>query len=147
VLNLSKTKIQINSIFGKLIFEHEAENNTILKTLLEAIKSSANLSFANLSSANLSSANLSSADLSYADLRFANLRFANLDYSAFPLSCGGLNVKIDKKIAIQLLYHALAQELDDPDYQLIRNNPKIIEFLKGFHRTEVKKYWEETTNA
>ena len=55
--------------------------------------------------ADLSSADLSSADLSYADLRYADLRSADLDVSAFPLWCGGLDVHIDDKQAIQLLYH------------------------------------------
>ena len=38
-----KTTIKIESIFGKLLFEHEAEDNTIKKTLEEAVKSGANL--------------------------------------------------------------------------------------------------------
>ena len=40
-----------------------------------------------------------------ANLRRADLSDANLDYSAFPLWCGGLNVNIDDRQAIQLLYH------------------------------------------
>ena len=98
---------------------------------------------ADLSSANLRYADLSSANLSSADLSYANLRSANLDFSAFPLWCGGLNAKIDKKIAIQLLFHALSQDCDDKEYQAIRKDKKIIKFLKQFHRiNEVKKYWE-----
>ena len=61
-----KTKIQIKSIFGSILFEFEKENNTVKDTVIEAIKCSADLSSANLSSADLSSANLSSADLRYA---------------------------------------------------------------------------------
>jgi hypothetical protein len=48
-----KTKIKIESIYGKLLFEHEAENNTIKKTLEEAVKSGANLRCAYLVGANL----------------------------------------------------------------------------------------------
>jgi len=88
-----KTKIQINSVFGKLLFEFEKEDNTIKKTLVEAIRQradlrsadlrsadlrSANLRSANLRSANLGSADLSSADLGSADLRSADLRSADL---------------------------------------------------------------------
>ncbi len=88
-----KTKIKIESIFGKLLFEHEAENNTIKKTLEEAVKSDANLSGANLGGANLRGANLrgaylggaylsdaylGGANLSGANLSGANLRGANL---------------------------------------------------------------------
>ena len=73
-----KTKIQIKSVFGKVIFEFEKENNTVRDTVSEAIKSSADLSSANLSSADLRYANLSSANLRYADLSFANLSSADL---------------------------------------------------------------------
>ena len=48
-----KTKIKIESIFGKLLFEHEAEDNTVKGTLLEAVKSGANLYGADLRGANL----------------------------------------------------------------------------------------------
>ena len=73
-----KTKIQINSVVGKLLFEFEKEDNTIKKTLVEAIRQRADLRSANLSSADLSSANLGFADLSSADLRSADLSSANL---------------------------------------------------------------------
>ncbi len=73
-----KTKIQINSTFGKLLFEFEKENNSIRSTLIEAAKINADLGGADLSGANLSGANLSGANLSGADLRSANLSGANL---------------------------------------------------------------------
>ena len=73
-----KTKIKIESIFGKLLFEHEAEDNTIKKTLEEAVKSGANLGGANLGGANLGYANLRGANLRGADLRGADLGDANL---------------------------------------------------------------------
>ena len=58
-----KTKIKIESIFGKLLFEHEAEDNTIKKTLEEAVKSGANLGDAYLGGANLRGAYLRGANL------------------------------------------------------------------------------------
>ena len=58
-----KTKIKIESIFGKLLFEHETEDNTIKKTLEEAVKRGANLGDANLGGANLGGANLGGANL------------------------------------------------------------------------------------
>ena len=76
-----KTKIQIKSVFGKLLFEYESENNTIKKTVEKAVQESANLTYANLTSANLTSANLRYANLTYADLRYADLRYANLTYA------------------------------------------------------------------
>ena len=44
-------KITIKSLFGNIIFEHKIENNTLLKTLNEALKIGADLSDANLSNA------------------------------------------------------------------------------------------------
>ena len=73
-----KTKIKIESIFGKLLFEHEAEDNTIKKTLEEAVKSGAYLGDANLRDANLGGANLVGANLRDANLVGANLVGANL---------------------------------------------------------------------
>ena len=64
-----KTKIKIESIFGNLLFEHEAEDNTIKKTLEEAVKSGAYLRGAYLVGANLGDANLVGANLGGADLR------------------------------------------------------------------------------
>lgn len=57
-----KIKIDINSRLGSLLFSYETEENTIKKTLLEAIKHGADLSGADLRSANLSGADLRSAD-------------------------------------------------------------------------------------
>lgn len=82
----------------------------------------ANLCGANLMGADLKFADLSKADLRGADLRNANLRNAelrsanlmgadlegaDLDFSALPLSCGGLDFKIDERIAKQLAYHLI----------------------------------------
>jgi hypothetical protein len=93
-----KTKIEIKSIFGNVLFTHECEDNTIAKTVEEAVRSYADLSYADLSyanlrSADLSSANLRSADLSYANLRSADLSSANLrsaDLSSANLSYANL---------------------------------------------------------
>ena len=46
-----KTKIQIKSVYGSILFEYEKENNSVKDTLLELIKRNANLSYANLSNA------------------------------------------------------------------------------------------------
>jgi hypothetical protein len=78
-----KIKITIKSVFGKVLFEFEKENNTVKDTVLEAIKQSANLQsadlrYANLQYANLRYANLQSADLQYANLQSADLQSANL---------------------------------------------------------------------
>jgi len=82
-------KIEIKSIFGDLLFEYECEENTIRKTVEEAVKRSANLSYADLSYANLRYANLSSADLSSADLSSADLSYATTDKRYIQISCIG----------------------------------------------------------
>ena len=74
----NKIKIQIKSVFGSILFEYEKENNTIKKTLLEAIKSGAGLRGAYLRGADLGGANLGGAGLHDADLRGAYLRDADL---------------------------------------------------------------------
>jgi len=73
-----KTKIEIKSVFGSLLFELECENNSIKNTIAEANNSGADLSGANLRNADLSGANLRNADLRNADLSGADLSGANL---------------------------------------------------------------------
>ena len=72
-------KIEIkNRWTGNILFEYLSENNTIKKTVSEAIKSEANLRGANLCGADLRRANLRRADLCEANLRRANLCGADL---------------------------------------------------------------------
>ena len=72
-------KIEIkNRWTGNILFEYLSENNTIKKTVSEAIKSEANLREANLRGADLRGADLCGADLRRADLCGADLRRADL---------------------------------------------------------------------
>ena len=107
--------------------------------------SGANLSWANLSGANLSWANLSEADLRGVDLREADLSGADLDYSVWPLWCGALHVKTDKRIMCQLAYHFCAQDCDDPEYITARN--AILDFANQFHRVDECGRLEEIQNV
>ena len=88
----------------------------------------------NLSEADLSGANLRGANLSGADLRGANLRGANLDFSCLPLWCGGLQLKVDKRLACQLAYHLCSMQCDDAEYLKMRNS--ILGFANQFHRAD-----------
>ena len=64
-----KLKIQITARFtGLVLFEHEAENNTMKLTLEAAISARANLARAYLAGANLDGANLDGANLAGANL-------------------------------------------------------------------------------
>ena len=92
----------------------------------------ADLSGADLSGANLSGANLIGADLRGANLNGANLNGANLDFSCYPLSCGSLHLKADKRLACQLAYHLCSIQCDDADYIKMRNS--ILDFANQFHR-------------
>ena len=107
--------------------------------LSDADLSGANLRGANLSDADLSGANLRGANLSDADLRGANLSDAdlsgaNLDYSCYPLWCGSLHLKADKRLACQLAYHLCSMQCDDADYIKMRNS--ILGFANQFHRVD-----------
>ena len=71
-----KSKVQIKSIFGSLLFEFECE--TLEEAVVEAVSNRADLSGADLSGADLYGANLRGANLRGANLYGANLRGANL---------------------------------------------------------------------
>ncbi len=101
----------------------------------------ANLAGANLTGADLIGADLRGADLRTADLRGANLAGANLtgadiDFSSWPLWCGSLRVKADRRIACQLLYHALAAmaQCDDEEVKELSMSPVLLKFANEFHR-------------
>ena len=94
--------------------------------------SGANLSVANLRGTNLSYADLSGANLSGANLNSANLNGAKLDFAAWPLWCGSKGIKVDKRIASQLVAHVCALSCDDPDYQTLRK--LMLPFARTSHR-------------
>ena len=75
----SKTKIEIKSYLGKVLFE--SEKTTIKEALRDAVLRGAVLSGADLSGADLSDADLRGADLSRADLRRANLSGVDLRHA------------------------------------------------------------------
>ena len=92
----------------------------------------ADLGGADLREADLREADLGGADLRGANLRGADLRRADLDFSCWPLWCGGLAVKVCKRIAVQLAYHFCKLDCDDPEYIAARN--AILDFANQFHR-------------
>jgi hypothetical protein len=72
----------------------------------------ANLWGTDLRGTDLRDANLWGTDLLDANLRGADLRGANLDFSCWPLWCGSINVKVDERLARQLMTHALKVSLE-----------------------------------
>ena len=94
----------------------------------------ADLRVADLRGANLRGADLREANLRVANLWGADLWGANLDYACWPLWCGSIGVKIDKRIWCQLAYHLCAVEINDPDCMHYRN--MLLPIANQFHRVE-----------
>ena len=93
----------------------------------------ANLADANLAGANLEGANLEDANLAGANLEGANLAGANLDYSCWPLWCGSLrNVRIDKRLFVQLAYHICRVIVDDDECKTAQR--ALYPIANQFHR-------------
>ena len=85
----------------------------------------------------LTRADLAWADLTGTYLTGAILTGANIDCSDWPLWCGSLDVKVDKRIAVQLCYHFCALDCDEPEYQEAR--AKVLDFANLMHRTDVER--------
>lgn len=68
----------------------------------------------------------------------AHLHGADLDYSCWPLWCGSLSPKIDKRLACQLLYHTMMamQGCDDLEVKEFLGNNQAIALANKFHRTD-----------
>ena len=66
---------------GEVIFSHECEDNTLKKTVEEAIRQQVDLSYSNLRDSNLSGSDLSGSDLSYSNLSGSDLSGSNLSGS------------------------------------------------------------------
>lgn len=93
----------------------------------------ADLREAVLEGANLREANLVGADLRRADLREANLEMADLDYAAWPLWCGSLGAKGDRRLAAQLAYHFC--RIDFGDDELCKGlQEALVPLANEFHR-------------
>ena len=105
--------------------------------LREADLRGANLQGANLQGVDLLGADLREvdllvADLQRADLREVDLRGADLDFSCLPLWCGSKDMKVDKRIAMQIAAHFCALDCDDKEYVAARS--AIMPFAKQSHR-------------
>ena len=99
----------------------------------------ADLRYADLRDADLRDADLTRANLASANLAGAYLAGAHLDYSAWPLRCGSLNVKINKRLAAQLMYHtmrAMQSCSDDADVAAVLASPECVALANQFHRVK-----------
>jgi len=132
-LNLSYVTFE-NVIFKCADFEYANLTCTNLKS---ADFEGANLKYVDFTHVDLKGANLEGADLRGANLEGANLEGANIDFSCLPLWCGGLNIKIDKRIAVQLTYHLCSMQCNDIEFQEIRK--MLLPFANQMHRTDVPR--------
>ena len=100
----------------------------------------ADLYGADLRGANLRGADLRDANLRDANLRGADLYGANLDFSCWPLWCGSLHVKIDDRIAHQLIYHVCSAIISSPEVSDSIKNIMLLQPVLGlankFHRVD-----------
>ncbi len=77
---MSKVKFEIkNKWTGSILFEYEKEDNTLKKTVEEAVRVGADLGGANLEGADLEGADLVGANLGGANLEGADLEGENLE--------------------------------------------------------------------
>jgi len=108
-----KTKIEIKTIYGSLLFEFEKEKNTVKDTVIKAVKNKtyltgayltgADLTGADLTGAYLTGAYLTGADLTGADLRGAYLTGTDLR-GAYLTGTDGEKIKIKKAAVFTGLY-------------------------------------------
>lgn len=122
------------------------EAKTVKEAVQRAVKNGISLEGSDLSNEDLSGTNLSGADLSGTDLSEtdltgtyllnADLSGANIDFSCLPLWCGSLNMKIDKKIFCQLLYHVLraGKSVNSKEVKKLFSIPEIVKLANQFHR-------------
>lgn len=100
----------------------------------------ADLRRADLRGADLWGADLRGANLHRAVLRGADLRGADLDFSAFPLWCGGLDVHIDDRQAVQLLYHLVRNvqysKNTSDEMKKLFSRAEIVRKANEFHRVD-----------
>lgn len=138
-----KTKIQIKSVWGNLLFELEKENNTIKDTLVEAVGRGVSLREANLQGANLRRANLREANLREANLRRANLWGANLN--------GTKNLNLYWHVHHEILVENLIEPLKNRISYIKRNKPekevklrlKLLKKVKAKNLPITKDEWEK----
>jgi hypothetical protein len=74
------------------------------------------------------------ANLVGANLVGANLEGANIDFSSWPLWCGSNHVRVDARIAEQIVAHFCALDCDDEEYKTARE--AVLPFARKSHRAK-----------
>ncbi|MFW9899773.1 MAG: pentapeptide repeat-containing protein, partial [Candidatus Thorarchaeota archaeon] len=81
-------------------------------------------------------ANMQEANMQGANMRWANIQGANIDFSSWPLWCGSLKMKTDKKQRKQIGYH-FADTLDDNDPEEKAIKEILKSYVNTFHRVGI----------
>lgn len=89
---------------------------------------------ADLLGADLRGANLRDAKIRRTDFRGANLHGTNIDDSCWPLWCGSLDVKVDRRIFCQLAYHLCRVIVDDDECK--EAQLRLGRLANEFHRAD-----------
>ena len=126
--------INIKHVNGKILFSHDCENNTLIKTLEYAkVRGTdlrhADLRYADLRDANLRDANLRYADLRYADLRYADLRYADLIVLTLPRWTAYVQIKT---VRIGCQHHTHDQWMAFSDSDIDEMNPEALAWWKQY---------------
>lgn len=103
-------------------------------TLAGATLAGATLRGTTLTGTTLTGTTLRGADLRGVDLRGVDLTGANIDYSCWPLWCGSLDVKVDKRIFAQLAYHLCRVIVDDEECKAAQE--ALYPIANQFHRVK-----------
>ena len=149
---MSKVKFEIkNKLTGSILFEYEKEDNTLKKTVEEAVRVGAYLGGADLEGADLRGAYLEGADLEGAYLEGAYLEGADLEGAYL----GGANLKGAKLVGADLegadlrgVYIYMSDsEIDSEEIVKTfeeKNNIKITEFYinKNIIPTRWNAFWK-----
>ena len=89
---------------------------------------------ADLRGADLRWSDLQGADLRGAKLQGALLQGANLDYCSIELSCNTIDLKADKRLVSQLLYHLCRMDVANcPEWDELRNDERVIALANQSH--------------
>jgi hypothetical protein len=145
--NLYEADLHVADLTGANLYEADlygadlSRANLYEADLTGADLSRANLYGADLSGADLYGAHLYGANLLGADLYGANLSGANLDMSCWPLWCGSLKAKTDRRFRVQLMFHTLSLmnhcgDLGDDEKAIYK---ACMNYANELHRTDVEK--------
>lgn len=110
------------------------ELDKILKAHKKWVKNEKGGRHADFRATDLSGTDFKDTDLRHANLRGADIRGADIGFSCWPLWCGSLDVKIDRRIFCQLAYHLCRVIADNDDCKAAQL--MLGKIANEFHRVD-----------